>query len=202
MEAVPLVHSCLVRPATTADVEPSRVASPAPDLETVYRANLPFVWRSLRRLGVEEAWLPDAAHDVFVVVHRQLAGFEGRSSLKTWLFGIALRVARGYRIRASRRAQPVEASAVGSADAVSAELACDTTDRVEAQRLVRRALERLQEDRRIAFVLSDLEDMTANEIAAALDLPLGTVYTRIRLARRDFESALRSFGVCIPRRHP
>ena len=63
----------------------------------VYDEHFRFVWRSLRRLGVRESDVPDAVQDVFLVVHRRLAEFEGRSKVTTWLFGICFRVARDRR---------------------------------------------------------------------------------------------------------
>ena len=61
------------------------------------------VWRALRYLGVPESDLPDACQEVFLVVHRRLADFEGRSSLETWLYGISVRVAAAFRRRAHNR---------------------------------------------------------------------------------------------------
>ena len=71
--------------------------------EQIYEQFFGFVWRNLRRLGVPDAALDDATQDVFVVVFRQWEGFEGRSSVQTWLFGIVLRVARDHRKVAQRR---------------------------------------------------------------------------------------------------
>ena len=72
-----------------------------PDVVQIYEQYFDFVWRSLRRLGVAAADLEDAAQDVFEVVHRRLEVFERRSTIKTWVFGIALRVTpRGQSKRA------------------------------------------------------------------------------------------------------
>src|SRR6185436_19202677 len=65
--------------------------------EEVYEQNVTFVWRSARRLGVADAAIDDVVQEIFVVVHRRLREFEGRSSLKTWLFAIVLRVVRDHR---------------------------------------------------------------------------------------------------------
>src|SRR5882724_509457 len=76
----------------------SSLGGPAvPGFSAIYDAYFDFVWRSLRRLGVPEATLDDAAQDVFVVVHRRLPEFEARSTVKTWLFGIVLRVVATHR---------------------------------------------------------------------------------------------------------
>src|SRR5687768_12204599 len=73
------------------------------DFDEVYAENFPFVWRCLRALGVPQALLDDATQDVFVVVHRQLDAFEGRSSVRTWLYGIARKVAFNHRRRQQRK---------------------------------------------------------------------------------------------------
>src|SRR4051812_40957718 len=66
------------------------------DFETVYEEHFDLVWRTLERLGVASSAVDDALQDVFLVVHRRLGGFEGRSSLRTWIFGITLRIASDY----------------------------------------------------------------------------------------------------------
>src|SRR5687767_10257639 len=67
------------------------------DFAAIYEQHFAFVWRVLRHLGVPEALLEDATQEVFVVVHRRLADFEGRSAASTWIHGIARRVAREQR---------------------------------------------------------------------------------------------------------
>jgi RNA polymerase sigma-70 factor, ECF subfamily len=150
----------------------------------IYDEHFAFVWRSLRRLGVPDAHLDDAAQEVFLVVHRRLSEFAGRSSLKTWLFGIALRVASAVRRRAIRKpTEPLE-------DDVLDERVERLSEAAHAAKLVQRLLNDLDADRRAVFVLAELEQMTAPEIARALDVNLNTVYSRLRLARRDFEAAI------------
>src|SRR5262245_35620338 len=92
--------------AEAARARPKRpdAAPPALSFEAVYDEHAETVSRGLRRLGVPDASVDDALQDVFVVVHRRLGEFEGRSTLRTWLFGIALGVARNYRRSARRRA--------------------------------------------------------------------------------------------------
>src|SRR5580765_6751726 len=79
----------------------------------VYEAHFAFVWRSVRRLGVDDAAVDDVVQETFVIVHRRLQEFEARSSLKTWLFGILLRVVRDHR-RTLRRKSPPRAADVES----------------------------------------------------------------------------------------
>jgi RNA polymerase sigma-70 factor (ECF subfamily) len=159
-----------------------------PAFEVLYEQHFDFMWRSLRRLGVPDAQLDDAVQDVFLVVHRRLGEFEGRSTVKTWLFGIALRVASVHRRAAARR--PTEPLPEEPSDLGAQPLADALTEAAEAARLLHRLLDCLDEDRRAVFVLAELEQMTAPEISTALGVNLNTVYSRLRLARRDFDVAL------------
>ena len=151
----------------------------------------PFVWRSARRLGAPEGTLDDVAQEVFVIVHRRLAQFEARSSLKTWLFGIVVNV-----VRAQRRRRPKTSPDAASSSRAVPETLPDTGPgphetlaRAEAARVVDCLLEALDDDKRAVFVLAELEEMPAPEIAAALGIPLNTVYSRLRLARQEFAIA-------------
>jgi RNA polymerase sigma-70 factor (ECF subfamily) len=165
---------------------------PAPEFVSVagvYDRYFDFVWCALRRLGVQPRQLEDAVQDVFVVVQRRLADFEGRSSLKTWLFGIALRVAKDHRRRQVKQAVEMGAeddSLVGThPDPREAAL------QAEAAALVQTLLDGLAEERRVVFVLTELEEFSAAEIAETLGIGINSVYTRLRLARRDFNQALK-----------
>jgi len=175
-------------------LRPPRVTSaPAvPSFEEVYDEHAEFVWRSLRRLGVPEASVDDALQDAFVVVHRRLGEFEGKSSVRTWLFSIVLRVARNQR-RSLRRHAPELALASEANDELPSPDVRGPEGRAEDAEAVRTLyalLDQLDEDKREVFVLADLEEMTAPEIAAALSLNVNTVYARIRAARLAFEQAV------------
>jgi DNA-directed RNA polymerase specialized sigma24 family protein len=87
-------------PTLSGDVSHSAPDSEPPSLREVFDEHAPFVWRTLRHLGIRDADLPDVCQEVFVAVHRKLEGFEGRSSLRTWLYGICLRTASDHRRRA------------------------------------------------------------------------------------------------------
>ncbi len=160
------------------------------DVASAYEQHFDFVWRSVRRLGVHPSQLEDAVQDVFVVVQRRLVDFERRSSLKTWLFGIALRVAKDYRRRAIKGAVEVainDETLIGThPDPRQAAL------QTEAARLVQRALDALEESRRAVFILTEFEEFTAAEVSESLGVPINVVYSRLRLARRDFEKVVRS----------
>lgn len=172
--------------ASTPGVE-ADARAPAARFEAIYDEHFDFVWRSLRRMGVPEASAEDAAQDVFLVVHRRLQDFEGRSSLRTWLFGIALRVARSHRRRIARKGkhEPLPADVVSDG-----ELPEDTVQRRRAAAFLDQFLDGLDQDKRAVFVLAELEQMTAPEIEAALGVKLNTVYSRLRAARKAFEAAV------------
>ncbi|MBN1609364.1 MAG: sigma-70 family RNA polymerase sigma factor [Polyangiaceae bacterium] len=161
-------------------------------VNTIYQMHFDFVWRCLRRHGVPAARMDDAAQDAFLVVHRKLAGFEGRSSLKSWLFGIALRVAHDYRRASERKGRALGSEVVadpdGLADASPGPL--ERVERADSIRLLERLLGEIDEEKREVFMLAELEQMSAPEIAEALGLPTTTVYSRLRAARMDFERAL------------
>lgn len=157
------------------------------ELGEVYEAHFDFVWRSLRRLGVPASALDDAAHDVFLIVHRKLPEFEARSALKTWLFSIALRVAQNARrAHARNSSEQLDENVVVSNAPGPDEL----TLRAESVQFGYKLLERLDDDKRAVFILAELEQLPASEIAVALGIPMYTVYSRLRAARREFEAAL------------
>ena len=148
----------------------------------------PYVWRVLRGLGVREADLPDISQETFLVVHRQLDAFEGRSSLRTWICGIAMRVASDYRRKAYRRREfmfdtPPEVSAAAPQQ--------PELERRQAWELLGRVLEGLGEDHRRVFILYEVEQQPMKDVAAALEIPLSTAYSRLHAARELVQQALR-----------
>jgi RNA polymerase sigma-70 factor (ECF subfamily) len=155
--------------------------------EALYDEHVGFVWRTLRGMGVPKELVPDAAQDVFVVVHRKLADFDGRFAFKTWLFQIIYRVVCEYR-RAARKAATQES--LDRVPALSAPGSGDPQMRHEASSLLAELLAGLDEDKRIVLLLAEVEEMTAPEIAAATRTPLNTVYTRLRRARAELSTAL------------
>lgn len=156
-------------------------------LEEVYAQCFDFVWRSARRMGVAEAAVDDVVQEVFLVAHRRQADFEGRSKVETWLFAILLRVVSDHRRTLRRKGGlaplPETLEASGSSPAEQAE----NRERV---RLLHRLLDTLDDDKRAVFVLAELEQMSAPEIADALGVNSNTVYSRLRIARQKFDEAL------------
>jgi len=163
---------------------------PKLDFRAVYDAQFDFVWRSLRRLGVASCDISDALQEVFLVVHRRLSEFEGRARITTWLYRICLRVASDRRRRAHvRREEPSDLAALDSMDvAITSE---DQLVQDEDLRLLDDVLALLSLEQRAVFTLFELERMSSEDIAIALEIPLGTVYSRLRLGREAFRKAMR-----------
>jgi RNA polymerase sigma-70 factor (ECF subfamily) len=159
----------------------------------VYREHFGFVWRSARALGIPGAALDDVVQEVFVVVHRRLPEFENRSSLRTWVSGIVLHVARRHR-RTLGRKSPHELALDGPIDPETlrsnARDPYETTALAEDARLLQRLLDQLDDDKREVLVLAELEELPVPEIADVLGLKLNTAYSRLRLARAEFDQAL------------
>jgi RNA polymerase sigma-70 factor (ECF subfamily) len=163
---------------------PGGMTSVAPSFRQVYDDYFDFVWRSLRRLGVREADAMDVTQSVFLTIHLRLASFEGRAQLRTWIFGICMRVASDH-----RRSAPVRREAV--TDSIDANLGAaghdaDPSVRAESRQaaaIAESLLNQLPEEQRIAFVLFELEEMSAEEIATLTDTAVGTIRSRLRLAR-------------------
>jgi RNA polymerase sigma-70 factor (ECF subfamily) len=163
-----------------------------PSFAELYETYFSFAWRSARRLGTPQASIDDVVQEIFVVIHRRLPSFEARSSVKTWVFGIVLNVVRSHR-RRLREKHPYALQASSGPDPESLSDRSpgphECATRAEAARLVERLLDALDEDKREVFALAELEQMSAPEIAGALELPVNTVYSRLRLARQEFAAA-------------
>jgi len=158
-------------------------AETSESFEAVYRAHFAMVWRVLRRFGVPNRDVPDAAQDVFVVVHRKLAEFDGRSRISTWLYAICLRVASDRRRSAPSRHE------VASDEPGAGRVSGATTEPweiTERRALLQAALDAMPLEQRTVFALFELEGMTGDEIADVVEAPLATVHSRLRLSRETF----------------
>lgn len=178
-------HAAMVMQLSPVVVEAPKAAPLS--FDAIYEAHFDYVWRSMRRLGLSSSAADDAVQDVFVVVHRRLADFEQRSSVKTWLFGIALRVARGHRRRNHRK--PTEPLPEGMASEHPDPQVL--SERSEALAVLDTILDQMDDDKREVFVMAELEQLTAPEIASVTDTNLNTVYSRLRAARKIFEDGVK-----------
>ncbi len=166
--------------------EPRLEPAQVPAFAEVFRQHAPFVWRALRRLGVAEADVEDVCQEVFMVVTRKLGSFEGRSALRTWIYGICARTASDYRRRAVRREIATEEVPVGGVDGQQDRALLEK----EARRTLDRILDQLDEDKRAVFVLYEIEELTMADVAEALACPLQTAYSRLHAARRIVEAGI------------
>ncbi len=168
-------------------------AVPALSFERVYRDGFAFVWSTLLRLGVPRAAVEDAAQDVFVVVHRRLADFEGRGAgLRSWLYTIVRRVAHRHH-RGEERAER-KLRALAQVETRPAQLD-EVVDRRLTAALVLEALDELDFDKRVALDLHVFEGLTGPQIASILEIELETAYSRIKAARRGLERSLSARGL-------
>jgi RNA polymerase sigma-70 factor (ECF subfamily) len=190
MTSVPSQHFPPPAPALLPDTgtpDPAHSSARAERLAELYAEHFAFVWRSAKRLGVPLSAVDDAVQDVFLVAHHKLHEFEGRSSLRTWLFGITRKVVREH--RPNRTSAPREAAdldALPSQDVGPLRSA----EQAQSARLLQLLLDELEEERRAAFILVDLEELSVPEAAEVLGVNLNTLYSRVRAARQDLSKSL------------
>jgi RNA polymerase sigma-70 factor, ECF subfamily len=171
----------------------AETAKVRPSFAQIYDETFSFVWRTVRRMGVEESAVDDVTQEVFVTVYRRLGDFEMRCAPKTWVFSIAMGIVRNYRRSRRRKDAVAPLSGQGTRPEVVADGGADPMElasRAEAGRLVHRLLEQLGEDKAIVFVMAELEGMSVPEIADLVGANVNTVYSRLRAARKEFEQAL------------
>jgi RNA polymerase sigma-70 factor (ECF subfamily) len=158
-------------------------------LEGVYRQHFDFVVRKATRLGGPEVDPEDAAHEVFLVVARRLASYDGTSLVTTWLYGITANVVRSMRRRArvrrlfEGRRDPTDLPPVRS---------LDRAEVVEARRIAYEILNKLSAKKRETFILAELEGHTCEEIAQLTGTRTETVWSRLHYARAEFARRLQS----------
>ena len=170
----------------------SSPAHAAPDFRALFDQHVDFVWRVLRRHGVPERELDDVCQEVFIVVHRKLADFEGRSTVRTWIYGIAQRVALVSRRKAYARRELLEAPpSEPRSEATQEEL----TAQRRSLSLVERVLDEMEPERREAFVLYELEGMSVVEVAQAIGVPENTALYRLHKAREELTQKLKRAAV-------
>jgi len=202
-DPTPSTEDATVHATPQEQLEPSAPAAhpPAPgelragpdpaEFAQLFTSEAPRIWRALRRLGVRDADLEDLVQEVFLVVYRRWGDFRGESSLRTWIYGIALR--KAFAQRRNRHARGVvdlsHPELPSSAPEQSHELA-----RSELRGALQAALERLREGKREVFVLYELEELPMRDVAALLDAPLHTCYARLYAARAELAVLLRRAG--------
>ena len=161
------------------------------DLQSMYRREVPYVRRTLRRLGVPEREVQDVLHDVFITVWRRAHTYDAARPLRPWLFGIVFRVASDNMRRARHTRELLTAE--GSPEDLPDPL--PTPDEAllsqEALAKINSALYCLDLKHRVVLVMHDVTGHKAAEIAHQLAIPVKTVYSRLRNGRERFAVALR-----------
>lgn len=160
-------------------------SSQALDVGATYDAHAEFVWRALHRMGVASEDLADLLQEVFVVVHRRRADYDPERAIRGWLWGIALGLARNHRrktARVERLDRRVETTVIDDPERA--------LRRRRQQERGQRLLAELDPEKRAVFVMFEVEGLPGREIARVLDVPLGTVHSRLHSARRALAAAL------------
>jgi RNA polymerase sigma-70 factor (ECF subfamily) len=152
----------------------------------IFETGFDYIWNAIRRLGVAPSDLEDISHDVLLDVYRKIDTYDPERPLKPWLFAFSFRAASEYRRRRRVRGEVSESVEVVDTSPLVEERLVEHENRA----LVAAALESLDLDRRAVFVLHDLDDVAVPEIARALDIPLNTAYSRLRVARERFVKAI------------
>lgn len=163
------------------DEAPERIG-----VEALFREHAVFVAKFLKRLGTPSNELDDLVQEVFMVAHRKGGYVQGPARPRSWLGAIALRIAQaGHRNRL--RHEPPNSPAVEAMSVTPA--MAENMDASRAVERVQRALDTLPLEQRAAFVLFEIEGESCESIAAVWDVPIGTVYSRLHVARRSFTRA-------------
>lgn len=158
-----------------------------PDFAATFHDNVAYVWRAIRALGVWDADVADVSQEVFLVVHRRLPEFRGESALRTWIYGICVRVASEHRRRAYRRRERPAGDSMPETS-----IAGTLDEDVENRRALRRldaVLDELDDAKRAVFVLYELEGVSMNDVALAVGCPVQTAYARLYAARKVVRAA-------------
>lgn len=165
---------------------PAVAAPPRPAdrerLERMFVAHHALVWRTLRRRGMAADAAADATQQTFLVAAERLADINPDSE-RAFLVGTALRMAMAMGRKAGRMTleQDMDVHAAQSPSAIDEQAAVQLCDL---------ALSKVDDDTREVFVLFELEGLSSPEIAALLEIPLGTVASRLRRARAQFRTVV------------
>jgi RNA polymerase sigma-70 factor, ECF subfamily len=158
-------------------------------LRAIIDQHTDFVWRVLRRLGLPPDAAEDAAQRVFIVASQRLGDIKPGAE-QAFLFATAVHIASRARRAFVRRRE--ELSTDPAAHLVDPTPGAEMLlDRARARALLEDALDAMDLDSRVVFILFELEEKTTAEIARMLGAPMGTVASRLRRARADFEAFIK-----------
>ena len=154
--------------------------------------------RLLSRLVRDPAEVEDVTQEAFIKAYRALPSFRGESAFYTWLYRIGINTAKNYLVAMGRRAPTSTGfdheEAEGFEDAEQLRDTATPENELIGKQIaatVNRAMEQLPEDLRTAITLREIDGLSYEEIAAAMDCPIGTVRSRIFRAREAIAAELR-----------
>jgi RNA polymerase sigma-70 factor (ECF subfamily) len=188
----------LTRPQPAPD-EPPPPPLPDPRVAALFLEYAPKVYALARRFGFDADEAEDGVQEVFVKVQRRIATFRGDAALSTWLYQVALNALRDHRRRTQRLTRPLPFFTAPGGEQEPAEQRVEAATpppaedaaRAERRALVRSALDRLPARFREVLVLRELEGWSYRDIARVLELPQGTVESRIFRARERLAAELK-----------
>jgi RNA polymerase sigma-70 factor (ECF subfamily) len=166
----------------------ARAPVPPPDFRAIFREHFDYVWNSLRHCGVRPADLEDLAHEVFFRVHERIDAYDPARPIRPWLFAFVYRVASAHRRLARHRAEVLDDRVDAPDGGVGAE---EILIRRQDGELAAQALDAVDLDRRAVFLLHEIDEVPIPQVAEALGIPTATAYSRLRLARQEFNVAVK-----------
>jgi RNA polymerase sigma-70 factor (ECF subfamily) len=184
-------ESAIYSEALVSGPEPMTISISTPKFAQIYDQYFSFVWSMARYMGVEATALDDVVQDIFVIICERLHTLQHPEALRSWIYGIARRVVSTHH-RTQRSALITTGTMRLEPELIHPELPTpqQLAEQSERAKLLWKLVAGLDEQKREVFVLAELEEMTAPEIAAVTNVPLNTVYSRLRAARQELEEAL------------
>jgi len=175
----------------------------------LYRDHADFVWKCLRRMGLDADDAGDALHEVFLIVHRREAAFDpSRGTERGWLFGISANVVRAERRKKRPQLHPDGQESPRACIAPTGDIVGESSWRSadgaglaageQLKQALRRAIDDLSPEHRAVFTMFEIEGVDCRFIAEELEVPVGTVYSRLHKAREDLRLALSEFRSARP----
>jgi RNA polymerase sigma-70 factor, ECF subfamily len=161
-----------------------------PPFKSIYAQYFDFVWSSARRFGVQPAAMDDVVQEIFMVIHGKIGTLRQPEALRSWIYGIVRRTASDYHRKRQTRNDSDVALALHVETQGTQLTPLELTEQNEDAKLLWGLLGEIDPPKREVLILVEVDGMTAPEISEALEIPLNTVYSRLRAARAAFEAAL------------
>ena len=159
------------------------------DLTNAFRDHGRFLAKSILKLTGDGPHVEDILQETFIIAHRKQSSFEGKSNLRTWLYGIASNLCLHHRRGLARELNALEKAAQEPADTPTGpERAVEAA---QNRTLVHEAMQAIPFKQREVFMLYEIDGMDGPSIAQLLEIPLNTVWSRLRLARETFAKEVR-----------